>query len=61
MRALLGIFIVALLFCSSCGDKEKVQEKEFDLTGMLANVGDNIIVPAYQNFKSTFPISICSK
>lgn len=56
MRALLGIFIVALFSCSSCKPKDKEKEKEFDLTGMLANVGDNIIVPAYQNFKSTVDI-----
>jgi predicted lipoprotein len=56
MRALLGIFIVALLSCSSCKDDEKPKEKEFDLTGMLTNVGNNIIVPSYQNFKSTVDI-----
>ncbi len=57
MRTLLGIFIVALLSCSSCTDpNKKLDEKEFDLTGMLSNVGDNIIVPSYQNFKSTVDI-----
>ncbi|MFZ9848720.1 MAG: imelysin family protein [Flavobacteriales bacterium] len=56
MRALLGIFIVTLLSCSSCKPKDKEKEKEFDLTGMLTNVGENIIVPSYQNFKSTVDI-----
>ena len=52
---ILGIFAV-LLFFYSCKDDEVTDEKEFDLKGMLTNVGNNIIVPSYQSFQGSVNI-----
>jgi predicted lipoprotein len=51
LNRILGIFVCALLLFS-CRPKPKEEEKTFDLKGMLSNVGNNIIVPAYQDLKS---------
>lgn len=48
-------FLSLLLLFSQCKKKEKeeevVPEASFDKTGMLANYGNNIIIPAYIDFK----------
>lgn len=51
-----GIFALLLLAYSCKDDDDKTDEKEFDLKGMLENVGNNIIVPSYQSFQSNVNI-----
>ena len=51
MNRILGILACALVLFS-CKPKPNNVEKNFDLKGMLQNVGNNIIVPAYQDLKS---------
>jgi len=60
MRSVLKINIVCciislLCFSSSCKKKDKstnpdTTKDDFDRKAMLTNVGNNVILPAYQNF-----------
>ncbi len=45
-------FIILFFFIIACKDKKKDTPKaDFDRKEMLANMGNNMIIPAYQNFR----------
>ncbi len=50
MRHHFVVLVCILLVISGCHPKNKDQ---FDRTSLLTNLGNNIIVPAYQNFNAT--------
>lgn len=49
MKSLFAVALSLLLFLSACREKSK---DDFDRTAMLTNLGNNIIVPAYQTFST---------
>lgn len=57
MKRKISIYIClacfALLFsqCDKKKEEEPTPESSFDKSGMLANIGDNLIIPAYADFK----------
>jgi predicted lipoprotein len=57
MKKKISIYIClasfALLFsqCDKKKEEEATPESSFDKSGMLANIGDNLIIPAYADFK----------
>ncbi len=56
MKRISGILLVATLFivaCSKDDDGGSINPNNFDRQGMLANWADNIIVPAFSNFKTS--------
>ena len=50
MKKILSIFTVVAMLASCGGGEEPVYGDGYDRSVLLANVTDNIIIPAYQNF-----------
>ena len=50
MKKILSIFTVVAVLASCGGGEEPVYGDGYDRSVLLANVTDNIIIPAYQNF-----------
>ncbi|MDQ3048528.1 MAG: imelysin family protein [Bacteroidota bacterium] len=46
-----AVLMLTLIACKDKKEDEVIPEDSFDKSGMLANVGDNLIVPAYANLK----------
>ena len=47
----ISFIAVLLVQCKKKKEEEANPESSFDKTGMLANIGDSIIIPAYSDFK----------
>jgi predicted lipoprotein len=47
----IGLISLVLVQCKKKSNKEDLNRDSFDKAGMLANIGENIIVPAYANLK----------
>ena len=50
MKKILSIFIIVAVFASCGGGEDPITGDGYDRSLLLANVTDNIIIPAYQNF-----------
>ena len=50
MKKILSIFTIVAVFASCGGGEDPITGDGYDRSLLLANVTDNIIIPAYQNF-----------